>query len=155
MVSHKSKQQAKGKTTGMEEWSEETRAKAVTTLKDAIHVQEVKRDEMIGHIDHTSEFVAARLEAENTIGAVLSMKQVLKYEALRDHAVRTMNSLEIVLQHVYTADHFIDYVAEIQTILSVPVPACVLTDKNDVLDEARNRLQVQGLSLHQAGARTA
>lgn len=51
-------------------WNDKIKAKAVLEIEQHITEQEEKRDEMERLIEHTTEFVAARLEAENQIGAL-------------------------------------------------------------------------------------
>lgn len=155
MFHQKSERQShhgKGKTAGLEPWDEK---KALDKVTEALREQEAKVVELQEHIDHTQEFVVARLEAENNIGAVLSMKQVLKYEALKEHTEKAVTALKEVL-HAIETHHHVDYEAKIHAIISVPVPAVVLTDKNDVLDEARLRMGlIKDVELHQKGSRAA
>jgi len=85
------------------------------------------------------------------------MKQVLKYESLREQATRAIAALQETARQVQTSPTFIDYQAKINKIVQVPAPTCSLNDdREQVLAEARKRLRpVQANDLHKAGAYAA
>jgi len=134
-------------------WNDDIRAQAVEYLKGKIQEQQEKVKEFETLIEHTTSFIAARLHSENNIGAVLSMKQVLKYESMREQAARSVHELESILAKVQASTSWIDYQSKVDTILTVPAPVCRMDDREELLAEAKSRLKP--VELHQQGSRAA
>jgi len=67
-------------------WNDKIKAKAVFEIELLILEHEAKRDEMERLIEHTTEFVAARLEAENQIGTLRQFHH--EYYSSRPHSYR-------------------------------------------------------------------
>lgn len=81
------------------------------------------------------------------------MKQVLKYESMREQAARSVHELETILVKVQASSNWIDYQSQVDTVLTLPAPVCRMDDREELLAEAKSRLKP--VELHQQGSRAA
>lgn len=85
------------------------------------------------------------------------MKQLLKYEAQKEQIDQSIAALHrLVLQvNAGLPSATTDVAARIATIVDQPVPACTLSEKDDILEAARLRLEQIGVRQETATGRAA
>lgn len=134
--------------------------KTIDLITQAIHAQQQKQNEMSLLIEHAHTFVSARLETENHIGAVVSMKQFLKYESIKEQATRAIAALNALLNAVQAVDEdrFAirpeDYEKAVRQILAMPPPPLNLDDKSEILARATAK-RIKSAARLQEGSRAA
>jgi len=117
-------------------WTEITKANALEKIREEMSNLENKIVDNQKLQDHNQGFVAARLDADNKIGAVLSMKQVLKFRANTRAAGTAITALEELSQKVEHDEIQFEYEQELKDILAAP-PQPISTDNEEILDEAK------------------
>lgn len=88
-----------------------------------------------------------------TIGAVLSMKSVIKYEALLDQKKAGVSELKRAALEIWGSQMSIDVDGVIKKVLTAPPPPCTADDNADILLEAEEC--VRAITLNQKGSRAA
>jgi len=131
---------------------------AVKAIQEQIEHQEKRLQSLEKLCRHTHSFLAARIQSNNEIGAVLSMKQLLKYEAQKETVQKAITELERVILQVGLSDAQVDYEGKIQSILASAQakeqtvfllhrrPAVAL-DNAQILKQAKHRVQTGDSSL--------
>ena len=117
-------------------WTETTKASALEKIREEMSNLENRIVENQKLQDHNQGFVSARLDADNKIGAVLSMKQVLKFRANTRAAGTAITALEELSQKVDHDEIQFEYEQQMKDILAVP-PSPISTDNEEILEEAK------------------
>ena len=131
---------------------------AVKAIQEKIEQQEKRLESMEKLCRHTLSFLTARIQSNNEIGAVLSMKQLLKYEAQKETVQKAITELERVILQAGLSDAQVDYEGKVQSILASAQaqeqavlllhrhPAVAL-DNVRILEQAKHRVQTEASSL--------
>jgi len=126
---------------------------ATHAIQKQISKLEKKVEEMEKLIDYAHHFLSARLEAKNDIGVVLSMKQLLKYEAHKEKYAKAVADLEEIMLEATLSETDVDYETMIQPILeeaerkpssSTPC-SCSLQSNRDIVEQARQRVHATSI----------
>ena len=122
--------------------NEDKQHRALLLIRKHISEAEQLRSQLETLIQHYTMFLAARLESRNDIGTIVSMKQIIRYEADRRQAcLRIAELYKLTLGVELGSCSPADCQQKIQTILELPAPACnngcQLDQPKSILEYAR------------------
>jgi hypothetical protein len=83
------------------------------------------------------------------------MKQLLKYEAQKEQIDQSIAALHRLVLQINAGSQVVDVAARIAAIVDRPIPACTLSEKDDILEAARLRLEQIGVRQATATGRAA
>lgn len=122
--------------------NEDKQHRALLLIRKHISEAEQLRSQLETLIQHNTMFLTARLESRNDIGTIVSMKQIIRYEADRRQAcLRIAELYKLTLRVELGSCSPADCQQRIQTILELPAPACnngcQLDQPKSILEYAR------------------
>jgi hypothetical protein len=89
--------------------SEKSRAQAFEGVEVYIKEQEKNVGDMDKLIVHTERLKLARKGSKNNIGVLLSTRRIQKFENIKEDHIRTIKSLESLLDEIDSSDFCINY----------------------------------------------
>lgn len=125
------------------------RTEASQLVQVLMQEQEKEIEELDQAIAYRQDLVNVRLESKNGYGTYLGMRSLLELEVQREHAHVVYAQLKAVAMEICASvdeTEIEDYEIKIAEILLTPVPNCDLQGTEEIIEQARLRLQ--NVALH-------
>lgn len=135
-------------------WVPEKKAEVLKMLQDTVKDQESKKEELGRLIEHTKNFVAARINSPKPLGIVVTMRQIRKFQAQKQHVEEAIDSLDALIVKVRESQSPFDVETKMHCILSVPLPECKKTN-DELIEEARKLCDLSAVEHKETSSRAA